>query len=237
MLELIHSDSDLVAIAKPAGRIVVAGRGAAAHEPTLQGELQAQLGCEVLVVHRLDRGTSGVLLFARNAGAHRTLSMAFEHHRVDKRYLALLRGELFGAGEIATPLVAVRGGLMRALRPGERNPAAKSSRTAYRALARFRGFTWAELRPRTGRLHQIRVHAAALGHPLAVDPDYGSTSLLHAGDLRQELTADAAAEVVLSRVPLHAASLVLHHPATGARLQLEAPLPPDLAHVLDLLGS
>jgi len=221
MPEVLHLDDALVAIAKPAGRIVIPGRGSAAAEPSLRDEVGAELGRRLFVVHRLDRGTSGVLLFALTADAHRALSLAFERHQVEKRYWALCQGTMLGAGEVDRALVPVRRGRVRAARDGERG---KPSRSRWRALERFGGYTVVEWRPEQGRLHQVRAHAAFAGHPLAVDPDYGGADELRAGG-----------EVVLARVPLHAASLAFPHPATGARTTIEAPLPDDLARAVAAL--
>lgn len=221
----------LVAIDKPPGRIVIPGRGAAASEPTLQAEVAEALGRRVFVVHRLDRGTSGVLVFALTAEAHRALSLAFERHAVDKTYLALCRGRLAGGGEVDRALVPIRGGRVRPARDGEAG--GKPSRSRWRALEQFEGgdargggdgFTLVEWRPLQGRLHQVRVHAAVLGHPLAVDPHYGGAEELRAGD-----------DLLLARVPLHAASLSLAHPTTGARVVFESPLPDDMQRALAAL--
>jgi RluA family pseudouridine synthase len=235
-LHIIHRDDDLVAIAKPAGRIVIPGRGAAAAERSLRQEVAELLGREPLVVHRLDRGTSGVLLFALTAPAHRALSLAFERHQVDKRYWALCRGTVLGAGEIDRALVPVRGGRVRLAREGEHG--GKPSRTRWRALERWPGYSAVELRPLSGRLHQVRAHAAAMGHPLAVDPDYGGAEALRVRDLDPAATARPDADdVVVDRVTLHAMQLGLRHPSTEAWLQIDAPLPPDLARAVALLSS
>jgi len=237
VLEVLYHDDAVIALAKPAGRIVVPGRGGARQEPTLRDEVQALpalalAGRPVFVVHRLDRGTSGVLLFALTAEAHRALSIAFERHQVDKRYWALCRGTLLGAGTIDRHLVPIRSGKVRVARPGE--PGGKPSVTAWRALERFAGadgagdagggFTALEVRPRTGRLHQVRAHLASIGHPLAVDPDYGGA---------ERLLLDGG--TVLDRVPLHAASLRLRHPTTGQPLEIVAPLSEDLEAVVRAL--
>jgi RluA family pseudouridine synthase len=239
MPEVLYRDEALIAVAKPAGRIVIPGRGAAFSEPVLRDEVAAIVGAGVWVVHRLDRGTSGVLLFALTPAAHRTLSLAFERHRVEKRYWALCRGALAGAGEVDRALVPVRRGRVRVARDGE---AGKSSRSRWRALERFgvgaAAFTAVEWRPLSGRLHQVRAHAAFLGHPLAVDPDYGGAAALRVRDLAPgpESTARSDADdVVLARVPLHAAALAFDHPMTGARLEIEAALPEDLARALAIL--
>lgn len=265
MPDFLYHDDALVALAKPAGRIVVPGRGAAASERTLREDVAEALGRDVFVVHRLDRGTSGVLLFAVTAEAHRTMSMAFERHQIDKRYWGLCRGTLVGAGEVDRALVPIRGGKVRPARPGE--AAGKPSVTAWRAIERFGGgeggdvggggspggaatggvgapgasggiapaFTSVELRPRSGRLHQVRAHLAVLGHPLAVDPDYGGAERLRAVDLDPRLEGSLAEEVVLTRVPLHAERLRFRHPTTGNQVEIVAPLPPDLERAIVLL--
>ena len=242
MPDFLYHDDALVAVAKPAGRIVVPGRGAAAGERTLREDVAEALGRDVFVVHRLDRGTSGVLLFAVTAEAHRTMSMAFERHQIDKRYWGLCRGTLVGAGEVDRALVPIRGGKVRPARPGE--AAGKPSVTAWRALERFGGgkgaaeshaFTSVELRPRSGRLHQVRAHLAVLGHPLAVDPDYGGAERLCAVDLDPRLEPPAAEELVLARVPLHAERLRFRHPTDGKQVEIVAPLPLDLERVVALL--
>lgn len=204
-LEVLFTDDLIAAVAKPPGRIVVPGRGAT--EQTVRQEAEAQLG-PLWVVHRLDRGTSGVLLFARTAAAHRALCGAFEHHEVAKRYLALVRGVLPGDRRIDTPV------------------AGRASTTFLRLLAAFPpGVSLVEAFPASGRTHQIRVHLAHAGHPLLVDPDYGDAPPWRA----------PGGGAVLERTPLHAASLELLHPASGAPMRIEAPIPPDMQGAIDAL--
>ncbi|HVP69390.1 MAG TPA: RluA family pseudouridine synthase [Anaeromyxobacteraceae bacterium] len=222
-LSVLHRDEHLAAVDKPAGRIVVPGRGSA--EPTVLEEAEAELG-DLWVVHRLDRGTSGVLLFARTAEAHRLACQAFERHLVTKRYLALVLGALEGERRVEVPIGPGRRGRMRA------GPGGRPSLTFVRPLARFRAraglpdLTLVEAFPASGRTHQVRLHLAHIGHPLAVDPDYGEA---------RPLLLDGGREV-LARTPLHAASLELLHPATGRPLRVEAPLPLDMEETLAEAG-
>jgi len=220
VLQLLFVDEALLAVAKPPGRIVIPGRGAP--EATLLHEAQAGHG-RLWVVHRLDRGTSGVLLLARSAAAHRAVNLAFDRQEVEKRYLALVRGSLPDALRVEAPLSPGRKGRMRVAAPGDAR--AKPAATRFRVVERFARAeisALVEAEPETGRTHQIRVHLAHAGAPLALDPDYGPP-----GPIRG---ADGA--VLLERTPLHAARLALRHPITGEALVIEAPLPEDLARLL-----
>ncbi|HEY7726608.1 MAG TPA: RluA family pseudouridine synthase [Anaeromyxobacteraceae bacterium] len=219
-MEVLHLDAHLAAVAKPPGRLVIPGRGPP--EPSLRQDVEARLG-PVWVVHRLDRGTSGLLLFARSAEVHRALNLAFDRREVEKVYLAVVRGPIEAELRVEVPLAPARRGRMRPGRRGETGarPAATAFRVVER-LARPEAAALVEARPETGRTHQIRVHLAWAGAPLCFDPDYGP---------RQPIR-DAAGAVVLDRTPLHAWRLALRHPATGAPLRLEAPLPADLERLL-----
>lgn len=227
-VEVLYEDESVLVVDKPAGRLVIPGRGAAP-EPSLREELEARFG-RLWVVHRLDRGTSGVLLFARTAEAHRTANLAFDRGEPRKRYLALVRGTPPTERRIEVAIAPARRGRMRPARPGD--PRGKPAATVVRLLEAFAAKPWTggplalvEALPETGRTHQIRVHLAAAGMPLAVDPDYAE-----AGPLRGP---DGAP--LLARTPLHAARLALRHPALGTELAVEAPLPADLAAALGAL--
>jgi tRNA pseudouridine32 synthase/23S rRNA pseudouridine746 synthase len=226
---VLHLDAHLLAVDKPAGRIVIPGRSAG--ERSLREELEAVHG-RLWVVHRLDRGTSGVLLFARTAAAHRALNLAFDRGEPRKRYLALVRGEPPGSIRLDVPIAPGRRGRMRAA--ARDDPRGKPAATVVRRLEIFPARAWTggplalvEAFPETGRTHQIRVHLSHAGFPLAVDPDYGE-----AGPL-----ADVGGRPILVRTPLHAARLEVAHPAGGGALVLEAPLPADLAAALAALRA
>ena len=227
-LKVLYLDAHLLAVDKPAGRIVIPGRGAP--ERTLQDEAAAAHG-RLWIVHRLDRGTSGVLLFARTPEAHRAVNLAFDRGEPAKRYLAIVRGEVPVRAVLDSAIAAGRRGRMRAVAPDD--PRGKRARTEIRLLESFPerpplpALSFVEATPRTGRTHQIRVHLASAGAPLAVDPEYGE-----AGPLR-----DGGGAMLLARTPLHAASLELLHPASGRALRIEAPLAPDLAVLLARLRS
>jgi RluA family pseudouridine synthase len=204
-LRLLLERPALVAIDKPAGLNVIPGRDGSG--PNARDLLRAQLGRDVWVVHRLDRDTSGVLLFALDAPTHRTLSMAFEGSEVKKRYLALVEGRVEGPLDLAVPLEAGRKGRMRV------GPNGKASRTLIEPLERFENATLIAAMPLTGRTHQIRVHLAHAGHPLLFDHQYRHTQQ----------------SALIARTPLHAAAL------EWKDLRVESPLPPDFEAALAAL--
>jgi tRNA pseudouridine32 synthase/23S rRNA pseudouridine746 synthase len=228
-IPVLHRDESVLAVDKPAGRLVIPGRGT--DERSLREELEAAHG-RLWVVHRLDRGTSGVLLFARTAEAHRALNLAFDRGEPRKRYLALVRGTPPPERRIEIAIAPARRGRMRPARPGDER--GKRAVTVVRRLEQLPARPWAggalalvEALPETGRTHQIRVHLAAAGFPLAVDPDYGDDAPLVAPD----------GAPLLARTPLHAARLEVAHPSGGGTLVVEAPLPEDLARTLAALRS
>ena len=225
-LSVVFADAHLLAIDKPPGRLVIPGRGLTSL--TVQDEVQASFG-RVWAVHRLDRGTSGVLLFARSAEAHRSCNLAFDRHQVEKRYLALVRGVPPSEARLDVPIAPGRRGRMRPARSGDAR--GKPAVTLVRVLEVFAGchgwppLALVEALPQSGRTHQIRVHLAWAGTPLAVDPDYGEAAPL----------IDDAGKILLDRTPLHAARLVIAHPVSGTALVLEAPLPIDMGRMLAYL--
>ncbi len=224
---VLLADDHLLAVDKPAGRLVIPGRGTG--EPSLREELEEIHG-RLWVVHRLDRGTSGVLLFARTAEAHRALNLAFDRGEPAKRYLALVRGAPPAERRIEVAIAPARRGRMRPARAAD--PRGKPSATVVRLVEAFPPRPWAggalalvEALPETGRTHQIRVHLSAAGFPLTLDPDYGDDAPLSGPD----------GAILLARTPLHAARLEVRHPADGRALAIEAPLPADMARAIDAL--
>ena len=222
-LEILYEDEDLVVVNKPAGMVVHAGAGTA--RGTLVNALLHRLGrlsgvggvLRPGIVHRLDRGTSGALVVARNDAAHRELAEQFRARRVEKTYLTLVHGALErDAGTVGLPIAR---DLRRRTRMTARRREGREARTDWRVLARLGGFTLVEVALRTGRTHQIRVHFSALRHPVVGDTLYGAPRQARAG--RQELPP-------LRRNFLHAARIGFLHPRRGERMEVRAPLPPEL---------
>jgi tRNA pseudouridine65 synthase len=211
-VQVLFRDEHLAIVDKPSGLLVHRGWGR--DEEVAVGCARRALGAFVYPVHRLDRGASGALAFALSSEIAALLHAQFEDGRVDKRYLAAVRGT-------APEAVTVDHAIPRR-EDGPRVPAV----TEIRRLAAAAGFSIVEARPRTGRLHQVRRHLKHLSHPILGDANYG------VGALNRRL----AAEVGLARLALHAARLVFSHPVTGAVIDVVAPLPEDLAAPLARLG-
>jgi RluA family pseudouridine synthase len=230
-MRLLYRDELVLAVDKPAGVLTIPGRTEEQGDP-LSEQVRA-IAPGALVVHRLDRDTSGIVLFALSRAAHRALNQAFDSRRAEKTYLALVRGDLASPARCELPLVEGRRGTMRAADAG--NARALRARTDFSPIERFGTLTFCSCRPFTGRTHQIRVHLVAIGHPLLIDPRYGESRPV----LRRQLCAGCVDPdaVVLARTPLHAAALRIPHPSGRGFLQVEAPLPDDVASCLELLRA
>ncbi len=231
--EILYQDEALVVAAKPSGLLTIPDRFDP-HKHNLQDALSAQFP-RVWTVHRLDRETSGAIVFALNEEAHRSLSMQFERRTVEKTYLALVEGvPLPESGIIEQPIGPHPGkpGQMTILRKG------KYARTEYRIQEAFRGFALVEARILTGRTHQVRVHLASIGHPLVADPLYGRSEALYLSQIKSRdfrMGKFQEETPLLQRTALHAWRLSFDHPGTGERIEVEAPLPKDIKAAVNQL--
>ncbi|NOJ83388.1 RluA family pseudouridine synthase [Myxococcus xanthus] len=226
-VRILFEGGGVLVVDKPPGMLVIPGREGG---PSLRELLETQRRQKIFVVHRLDRDTSGALVFALDAAVHRALSVAFETGKVRKRYVALVEGRVEAPHMVDAPLVAGRKGRMRVARPGDTE--AKASRTRVRPVETFERASLVEAEPLTGRTHQIRVHLLSLGHPLLVDHQYGREAPLTEKDLGGE-----GDSVVLSRTPLHAARVEWPSLAGVEARAVEAPVPEDMARARELLRA
>lgn len=223
-IDILHEDENLIAVNKPAG-VTSVHDGARPDEPDLRALLEARFGY-LWPVHRLDRDTSGVIVFARNEVAHRALNDQFEGRDVTKIYHALLLGNPTWTERTADAPLRVDGD--RRHRTIVDAIGGKPSVTHFRVLQRLKRYTLVEAIPETGRTHQIRVHAALLGHPIAADNLYGDGKPIFLSQLKRDYRANDAEEIpLIGRTALHARRLKLTHPATGEPLDLLAPYAKD----------
>lgn len=227
-LRIIYDDPDLLVLEKPAGMVVHPGAGHASgtlvnallhHVQDLSG-----IGGELRpgIVHRLDRGTSGLMVVAKHDQAHQELTRQFAAREVEKEYIALVWGVVHAGRRIEEAI---------GRDPTNRHKMSTRARRARTAVTRvtyahhFPGVTLIRVAIATGRTHQIRVHLSSIGHPVVGDATYGG--------IRRRTLPHLRAVQRLERPFLHAARLAFTHPSDGRRVEFDSPLPPDLQSVLD----
>lgn len=226
LIQVLHRDENIIAVNKPENLLVHRSRLARDHVVLLQ-LLRDQIGQEVFPVHRLDRPTSGVLLFALNSGTAKLLVEQFTERRIKKRYLAIVRGVTKESGSINYPLVP------EAEYTNAENPPAQEAVTNFTRLAfteldteiagRPARYSMVEARPQTGRTHQIRRHLAHLRHPIVGDTRHGDGR--HNKFFRSEFQS--------FRLLLHAWTINFQHPKSGESMMLSAPLPEEFTKLCE----
>lgn len=232
-LKILYEDDAIIVVNKPPHMVIHPAPGHAddtlvnallAHTPQL-----ASVGGKRRpgIVHRLDKGTSGALIVAKTDEAYVNLVRQFRERRVKKTYLALIYGQM------ETDEGVIEHAIMRSARDRKRMAVSRipgvgrEAVTRWEVKASYPGITFVELRPRTGRTHQLRVHLSALGHPIVGDPVYGRKRFPTTGVLAP-LYRDVKA---LGRQALHASRVSFEHPVTQKRLTIKAPCPDDLRHL------
>lgn len=231
-IDIIYSDPDIIVINKSAGMVVHPAAGNP--DGTLQNALlNFDPGLSVLprsgIVHRLDKDTSGVLVVARSLRAHTSLVAQLQERKMSRIYHAVAIGNIIAGGTVDAPIGRHPKDRKRMAVVGSGKPAISH----YRVLKRFNGATYLEVTLESGRTHQIRVHMAHVGHPLAGDPVYGKGMKMKRGFPPGLVEAIRA----FPRQALHARRLSLTHPGTGLGVRFEAPLPDDLKQLLTVLEA
>ncbi len=225
-LAVVYEDKDLLVIDKPAGLPVHPGPGhpsqtlvnaVLAHCPDMEGVGET---LRPGIVHRLDKDTSGLMVVAKNSAAHLNLSSQIKEHRILKVYLALVRGHLSPERGVIEANLGRHPRERKLMAVVERG---REARTEYRVLRYLKGFTLLEIRPETGRTHQIRVHLAAIGHPIAGDANYGPPA--------------AKKPPLVARQFLHAHVLGFRLPSSNEWREFQSELPPDLCQALETLDE
>jgi len=215
-MDILYLDKHIILLNKPAGLSVLPD-GWEEDSNYLVRILEEEHG-KIFIVHRLDKTTSGVMIFARTAEAHRALNMQFDRHEARKIYHAIAIGNPKWDERIAKHPLRVNVGHKHRTMVDDNN--GKPSETRFKILKRYPAYVLLEAELMTGRTHQIRVHAYALGYPLLGDVLYSSPETN-----------------LISHPALHAYSLSFTHPTTGKRLTFTAPYPPDFEAALNRIGA
>lgn len=228
---IIFQNDDFVAVNKPSGLLTIPDREG--KEPSLKTVLKEKFG-EIFTVHRLDRDTSGLVVFALNERMHKHLSQQFESRETEKIYNGLVLGKPAQTeGVINEPIAEhpIKKGLMTVWRKG------KESLTEYDVLESYRLYSWMRFRILTGRTHQIRVHTKHIGHPVACDALYGDGKPVLLSGIKAKFKlsqTDEEERPLLNRLALHSSQLAFKD-INGEKVSLEAPLPKDLRATLNQL--
>ncbi len=234
-LSIVFEDEQIVVVNKPAGLLTIPDRYNLTL-PSIDNILRTKYG-EIFIVHRLDKETSGIMVFAKNADSHRHLSLQFQNHFVSKIYDAVVNGVVQKDEiDIDIPIIAHHS------KKGLSMPSArgKESRTILKVKERYKEATWAECNLITGRHHQLRVHVAAIGHPLLVDFVYGGGSEFLLSSIKKKkfnLKKHTEEKPIMNRISMHAKSLTFAHPSNEEKVTFEVPQPKDFVAMLNVLNK
>lgn len=234
-IEKLYEDDDLVIVNKPAGLLVIPDRFNM-DIPSLGRTLEARMGQQIWIVHRLDKETSGVICFAKNEAAHKYLSKLFQERDIEKYYTGLVIGKLIEQeGTINAPIIEhpFTKGKMIIAKKG------KESVTDYSVIEQWPLYSLVGFQIHSGRTHQIRVHMQSIGHPLVCDEMYGDGKpfLLSGIKRKYKLSEkDEEEKPLLSRLALHASKLSFQK-EDGTEISVEAPLPKDIAACVKQLNK
>ena len=231
----LYSDDSIVVLSKRSGLLVAADRYDAL-APRLDVEAEKEFG-KLFAVHRIDKDTSGIVIYARNAEAHRSLSMQFEQRQVHKVYHCLVNGHPLWTNLRLDLKLEPDGDKMH--RTIVNNRGGKESVTDFHLIGNCGPYSWVEARPQTGRTHQIRAHLHSQGLSIVCDPLYGGNSKpLRLSDIKRKWNGSTEEErPLLSRLALHAYSITFSHPASNETLTFTAPYPRDMEAVRKQLAK
>ena len=234
LIDVIYEDDFILVLNKHAGCLTIPDR----YDKSAINlyDLLTKKYSKIYTVHRLDKDTSGVIVFAKNAESHRNLNQQFQDLKVTKIYHAVI------TGYVSQDELVIDIPLIEDLRyKGQMKPSArgKESLTVLKVINRFRNSTLVELNRVTGRHHQIRVHCAAIGHPLLVDEIYGKSSEFKVSYLKRNFKLKKGEQEIpiISRITMHSKTIKFLHPVSGIEMYFEADYPKDFEALIEILNK
>lgn len=231
--EIIYEDKAIVVVNKPPFLLTIPDRYAV-EKPNILAYLKNTRD-EVFTVHRIDKETSGILVFAKTEQAHKHLSKQFQERSIDKFYLTLVDGKMYQQEGVIDKAIAQNPSRQEKMIITEKG---KPSLTHYKVVECFKHFSLVEANIKTGRTHQIRVHFESMGYPLAVDAIYGRRDAFFLSEIKGKkyrLGKDQDERPLISRSILHAQRILFDHPTSGERVEFKAELPKDFSAVVKQL--
>lgn len=231
---IVYEDEYLLVVNKPADLLVIPDRQQTA--ANLKGIIEAYIKEPIYTVHRLDKLTSGLVVFAKNKIVHQALNQQFQDRKVKKHYYALVNGRVKADSQDITLPLSVKSNISKTfvdLKNG------KPSHTALCVKQRFNRYTLLDIQLHTGRMHQIRVHCAAIGHPLAIDPVYGTESSIYMSSFKRNyrLAKGKTERPLMDSLTLHAYKLCFEHPITKKLLTNKVDIPKNFRVLLHKLSD
>ncbi|MEO2021742.1 MAG: RluA family pseudouridine synthase [Pirellulaceae bacterium] len=240
-LDVLYEDEDMVVVNKAADMVVHPSRGhwsgTLASALCYHFQQLSSVGGPTRpgIVHRLDRDTTGVILVARHDHAHQVLASQFEARTIKKEYLAIVHGRLDHDRDVIRAAIGTHAQHRTRMAVRREGRGVRDAETFYEVVSAHERFSVLRVQPRTGRTHQIRVHLAHVGCAVVCDRLYSHSSQLTRGELSGLPEIVGAAEVVIGRQGLHAASISCRHPVSGKEMNFQAPVPPDMTAAIECL--
>ncbi|MCX5749937.1 MAG: RluA family pseudouridine synthase [Candidatus Saganbacteria bacterium] len=212
-IPILYEDEQIIAVDKPP-RVSTIPNTSTPREESLVGMLEERFERKFFVVHRLDKDTSGVIVFALDPATHRDLNIQFEQQKVEKKYIGIVEGKTdFVEKKISIPISKSKIGSKKVALSSKGFEAI----TIVKTLKNLKGYSIVEIRPVTGKRHQIRLHLKAIGHPLAIDELYGR---------KEPIIING--KIVLDRMPLHASEISFVHPGRQEKITISSEIPQDM---------